>query len=134
MHHKRLFLWSITAALAGFLYGFDAIVISGAEQKIQEIWSLGSVMHGLCTSAALWGTVLGSLLGGWPTERYGRRRTLIWIGVLYFISAVGSGIAPEQYFFMIARFIGGFPLLCSPVQSCHNLYVSHRLSRKDSRG
>ena len=122
MKHKRLFLWSITAALAGFLFGFDTIVISGAEQKIQELWSLGSVMHGLCMSAALWGTVVGSLLGGWPTEKYGRRRTLLWIGVLYFVSAVGSGIAPEQIFFMIARFIGGLGVGVATVAS--PLYIS----------
>lgn len=122
MQHKRLFLWSITAALAGFLFGFDVIVISGVEQKIESIWKLGPVMHGLCTSAALWGTVLGSLLGGWPTEKYGRRKTLIWIGVLYFVSAVGSGIAPEKYFFMIARFIGGLGVGIATVAS--PLYIS----------
>ena len=80
-NHRNLFLWSITAALAGFLFGFDTIVISGAEQRIQELWSLSGPMHGLCMSAALWGTVLGSLLGGWPTERFGRRRGLHhWAG------------------------------------------------------
>ncbi len=107
MKHQRPFFWSITAALAGFLFGFDTIVISGAEQKLQSLWNLNSAMHGLCMSAALWGTVLGALTGGWPAERFGRRRTLIWIGVLYFVSAVGSGIAPEKYFFMVSRFIGG---------------------------
>jgi sugar porter (SP) family MFS transporter len=73
-------------------------------------------------SAALWGTVLGSLLGGWPSERYGRRKTLIWIGVLYFVSAVGSGIAPEKCFFMIARFIGGLGVGVATVSS--PMYIS----------
>lgn len=122
MKHKHLFVWSITASLAGFLFGFDTIVISGAEQKIESIWKLGSGMHGLCLSAALWGTVLGAMLGGWPTERFGRRKTLIWIGVLYFISAVGSGIAPEKYFFMISRFIGGLGVGAATVAS--PLYIS----------
>jgi len=120
--HQRLFFWSATAALAGFLFGFDAIVISGAEQKIESIWDLGPGMHGLCMSAALWGTVLGSLLGGWPTERFGRRKTLIWIGVLYFVSAVGSAVAPETYFFMVARFIGGLGVGIATVAS--PLYIS----------
>ena len=93
MNQRRLFTWSIIAALAGFLFGFDTIVISGAEQKIQEIWSLDSVMHGLCMSAALWGTVIGALFGGLPTERLGRRKTLILIGILYFVSALWSGLA-----------------------------------------
>ena len=122
MKHKQLFLWSITAALAGFLFGFDTIVISGAEQKIESIWKLGPGMHGLCMSAALWGTVIGSLLGGWPTEKYGRRKTLMWIGVLYFVSAVGSGIAPEKIFFMISRFIGGLGVGVATVAS--PLYIS----------
>jgi len=122
MRHGKLFLWSVSAALAGFLFGFDAIVISGAEQKIESLWKLGAGMHGLCMSAALWGTVLGSLLGGWPTERFGRRKTLIWIGALYFVSAVGSGIAPEKVFFMIARFIGGLGVGIATVAS--PLYIS----------
>src|SRR5210317_1226145 len=117
-----LFVCAITAALAGFLFGFDTIVISGAEQKIQSLWRLNGFMHGLCMSAALWGTVLGALLGGWPTERFGRRKTLLWIGVLYFVSAVGSGIAPDKYFFMVARFLGGLGVGIATVAS--PLYIS----------
>lgn len=113
---------AITAALAGFLFGFDTIVISGAEQKIQFLWRLDGFMHGLCMSAALWGTVLGAMFGGWPTERFGRRRTLLWIGILYFVSAVGSGIAPDKYFFMVARFIGGLGVGIATVAS--PLYIS----------
>ena len=78
---SRLFRWSVVAALAGFLFGFDTVVISGAEKTIQNLWGLSPFMHGLAMSAALWGTVLGSMLGGWPTDRYGRRKTLLWIGV-----------------------------------------------------
>jgi len=119
---KRLVIWSLTSALAGFLFGFDTIVISGAEQKIQSLWELDSKLHGLAMSAALWGTVIGSLIGGFPTERFGRRKTLLWIGILYFVSAVGSGIAPEKFFFMIARFIGGLGVGMATVAS--PLYIS----------
>lgn len=122
MNHRNLFAWSITAALAGFLFGFDTIVISGAEQKIQSVWDLDSVMHGLAMSSALWGTVTGALLGGWPTERLGRRQTLIWIGVLYFVSAVWSGLATGNYSFMLARFIGGLGVGAATVAS--PLYIS----------
>jgi MFS family permease len=93
--------------LAGFLFGFDTIVISGAEEDIQRIWQLDGFWHGLCMSSALWGTVVGSILGGLPAARFGRRPCLIVVGVLYFISAVTSAIAPEPWTFMIARFIGG---------------------------
>jgi MFS transporter, SP family, arabinose:H+ symporter len=122
MQQRRLFFWSIIAALAGFLFGFDTIVISGAEQKIQEIWSLDSVMHGLCMSAALWGTVIGAVFGGLPTERFGRRRTLILIGVLYFVSALWSGLATGNIVFMIARFLGGLGVGVATVAS--PLYIA----------
>ena len=91
---KRIFFWSVTSALAGFLFGFDTVVISGAEQTIQSLWDL-SAGTARCSrwAAALYGTVLGSLLGGWPTDRFGRKATLLWIGVLYLISAVGCGLA-----------------------------------------
>jgi MFS transporter, SP family, arabinose:H+ symporter len=74
---------------------------------VQSLWGLSATMHGLAISMALWGTVVGSLVGGWPTERFGRRATLTWIGILYLISAIGSAIAPEVYSFMLARFLGG---------------------------
>src|SRR5882757_7903382 len=77
----RLFFWALTSALAGFLFGFDTVVISGAEQKIQSLWGLGAGLHGIAMASALYGTVIGSLIGGWPTDRFGRKTTLLWIGV-----------------------------------------------------
>ena len=101
MGSKKLFLWALTSALAGFLFGFDTVVISGAEQTIQKLWGLSSSLHGLAISMALWGTVIGSLAGGWPAERYGRRKTLLWIGILYFVSALGSAYAQDVYSFFM---------------------------------
>ncbi len=111
----RIFFWSLTSALAGFLFGFDTVVISGAEQTIQKLWGLSAGLHGLAMGAALYGTVLGSLLGGWPADRFGRRATLLWIGGLYFISAVWSALATEVYSFSLARFIGGLGVGISTV-------------------
>jgi SP family arabinose:H+ symporter-like MFS transporter len=102
-----LFRSAITAALAGFLFGFDTVVISGAEQSIQKLWELSDWEHGLAVSAALWGTVLGSMVGGWPTDHWGRTKTLQAVGALYLVSAVWSGLATDPYSFMIARWIGG---------------------------
>ncbi|MEM9789143.1 MAG: sugar porter family MFS transporter [Planctomycetota bacterium] len=113
--HLRLFFWSITAALAGFLFGFDTVVISGAEQDIQELWRLSAGMHGLAMSMALWGTVAGALVGSWPTDRLGRKRTLLCIGVLYLVSALWSALATDVVTFMIARFIGGLGVGVSTV-------------------
>jgi SP family arabinose:H+ symporter-like MFS transporter len=119
---NKLLFWSITSALAGFLFGFDTVVISGAEQKIQALWGLSDGLHGIAIGAALYGTVLGALIGGWPTERFGRRKTLLWIGILYLVSAIGSGLAPEVYSFIVARFIGGIGVGISTVAA--PLYIS----------
>jgi MFS transporter, SP family, arabinose:H+ symporter len=118
----RLFFWSITSALAGFLFGFDTVVISGAEQKIQSLWGLSAGMHGIAMGAALYGTVLGSIFGGWPTDRLGRKVTLMWIGVLYILSAIGCGFAWDVYSFIAARFIGGLGIGISTVAA--PLYIS----------
>jgi len=104
---RRLLFWSLTSSLAGFLFGFDTVVISGAEKTIQSLWKLSDELHGTAMAAALWGTVVGSLLGGRPADRFGRRATLLWIGVLYLISAVWSGLATDVYQLIAARFIGG---------------------------
>lgn len=131
MKHGKLILWSVTAALAGFLFGFDTIVISGAEETFQKLWELNGTMHGLAMSMALWGTVIGAMFGGIPTAKYGRRKTLIWIGVLYFVSAIGSGLAPEVYSFMFARFIGGLGVGASTVAA--PMFISE-ISPAKSRG
>lgn len=120
--NHRIFFWSITSALAGFLFGFDTVVISGAEQKIQSLWGLSAGVHGIAMGAALYGTVLGSLFGGWPTDKFGRKRTLLGIGVLYVISALGCGFATGVNTFIAARFIGGLGIGISTVAA--PLYIS----------
>lgn len=107
--------WALVAALAGFLFGFDTAVISGAEQAIQRVWQMSDAVHGLAISAALWGTVAGALLGGWPADRFGRKATLIGIGVLYAVSAIGSALAWDPISFMLFRLIGGVGVGASSV-------------------
>jgi len=119
---RGIFFWSLTSALAGFLFGFDTVVISGAEQTIQALWSLSPASHGVAMASALYGTVLGSLLGSWPTDRFGRRPTLLWIGILYFVSAVWSGLATGVNSFVMARFIGGLGVGISTVAA--PLYIA----------
>src|SRR5665213_4113648 len=96
----RILFWSITSALAGFLFGFDTVVISGAEQSIQAHWGLGAGVHGIVMASALYGTVLGALIGGWPTDRFGRKPTLLFIGILYIVGAVGSALANDPVVFI----------------------------------
>src|SRR3954463_15029215 len=103
----RIVQWSLTSALAGFLFGFDTVVISGAEQKIQALWSLSPGVHGFAMASTLYGTVVGALLGGWPTDRFGRKRTLLAVGILYLVSAIWSAFASDVTSFILARSLGG---------------------------
>jgi sugar porter (SP) family MFS transporter len=118
----RLFFWAITSALAGFLFGFDTVVISGAEQRIQALWNLSPAIHGVALGAALYGTVLGSLTGGIPADKFGRKPTLLWIGILYIVSALGSALAWNVEVFILARFIGGVGIGVSTVVA--PMYIS----------
>ncbi len=105
---SKLTKWSLTAALAGFLFGFDTVVISGADQRLQDLWNSSDIFHGSVVMAmALWGTVFGAIFGGIPTRKFGRKTTLIWIGIFYSISAIGSAFANDPITFAIFRFLGG---------------------------
>ena len=116
MNQNKLFRYSIVAALAGFIFGFDTVVISGANEPIKELWHTTPWFHGLfIMSMALWGTVIGSIFGGIPTEIYGRKKVLLWIGILFAISALGSALAPGPYIFSFFRFIGGVGIGVSSV-------------------
>lgn len=106
--NTRILYYAIVVGLAGFLFGFDTVVISGANLPIKALWNTSEWFHGtFIMSMALWGTVLGAVLGGYPTDRLGRKTTLYWIGVLYFTSALGSALATDPYLFSFFRFIGG---------------------------
>ena len=129
---KEITKWSITVALAGFLFGFDTVVISGANSPIKELWNLSPFMHGtFIMSMALWGTVAGSLLGGFPTKKLGRKKTLFWIGILFFVSAVGCALAQNPYSFSAFRFIGGIGVGVSSVAA--PIYISE-ISSESNRG
>ncbi|MDP9013318.1 MAG: sugar porter family MFS transporter [Pseudomonadota bacterium] len=127
----NIILWSITSALAGFLFGFDTVVISGAEKDIQTLWNLSAGIHGVVVASALYGTVVGSMLGGWPADRMGRRATLILIGLLYLIGAAWSALATDVYSFIIARAIGGLGIGLSTVAA--PLYIAE-ISPPQHRG
>jgi len=124
MQNKKSILLSVLAAsLAGFLFGFDTIVISGADRPIQQLWEMSDLFHGtFIMSMALWGTVVGALLGGIPCDRFGRRNTLFVIGILYLLSALGSAMATGPYIFSLSRFIGGLGVGASSVAA--PIYIS----------
>ena len=122
--------WSLTAALAGFLFGFDTVVISGADQKLQSLWDSSDAFHGFVVMAmALWGTVVGSLFGSIPTRILGRKNTLIWIGIFYTVSALGSALATTPYLFALFRFLGGLGVGASTIAA--PAYISEIAPAKD---
>jgi sugar porter (SP) family MFS transporter len=132
MHLDKTLIWSVTVALAGFLFGFDTVVISGANLPIKALWNTSPFFHGtFIMSMALWGTVLGALTGGVPCDRLGRKKTLFWIGILYLASALGSALAPDPYTFSFFRFIGGVGVGASSVAA--PTYISE-ISNAKNRG
>jgi sugar porter (SP) family MFS transporter len=106
---------SLIAALGGFLFGFETAVISGAEKTIQELWSLSSFWQGFTVASSLIGTVIGSLIAGMPAQRYGRRKVLMVIALMYLISAIGCGLTSTWLLFVSFRFIGGLAVGASSV-------------------
>lgn len=128
---NSIFFWSITAALGGFLFGFDTAVISGVEQTLQQLWSLTPFQHGLTVSIALIGTVIGSMFGGIPADRLGRKKTLFWIALSYLLSALGTALAHDWNLFLVFRFLGGLGVGASSVAA--PMYITE-ISPARSRG
>ena len=108
---------AVVAALGGLLFGFDTAVISGTLDALKDVFDLnphsnwlgmsGSFWFGFTVSSALIGTMVGAVLVGKPSDRFGRRAALIVLAVLYLVSALGSALAWDWTSFLIARFIGG---------------------------
>ena len=97
---KSLFYIVVVAALGGFLFGFDSGVISGCEKAIQGEFALSAFWHGLIISGALIGTVIGVFTAGRPSDRYGRKKTLWAMAILFLISAVGCAFCVTAFFYL----------------------------------
>lgn len=106
---------SLIAALGGFLFGFETAVISGAEKTIQNLWNLSSGWQGFTVASSLIGTVIGSMVTGVPAQRYGRKKVLTFIAILYLLSAIGCAVTPVWALFILFRFIGGLAVGASSV-------------------
>jgi len=128
--HSKILKFSIIAALAGFLFGFDVVVISGADKKLQALWDSSDSFHGwVVMGMALWGTVLGAIFGGIPTDKLGRKNTLFWIGILYSVSAIGSALSNDPITFAVFRFLGGVGVGISTIAA--PAYISEIAPAKD---
>jgi len=127
---KKIVVWALIASLAGFLFGFDTVVISGADKKLQVLWNSSDAFHGtVVMGMALWGTVIGAIFGGIPTNKIGRKNTLLWIGVLFLFSAIGSAFANNPLVFAAFRFIGGLGVGASTIAA--PAYISEIAPAKD---
>jgi len=131
MKNHSVLAWSIVVALGGFLFGFDTAVISGAEKSIQQFWHLSAFSHGLTISIALIGTVIGSLVGSRPSDRFGRKNTLYFVAIAYLLSSLGTALADNWYVFLCFRFMGGLGVGISSVTA--PIYISE-ISPADRRG
>lgn len=105
---KNIVLISLIVALGGFLMGFDASVISGANKFLVLEFNLTEIQLGLAVSLLTLSAALAMLFAGPLSNIYGRKRLLYVAAVLYAISAVSSALAPSFAFLVTARVIGGF--------------------------
>jgi MFS transporter, SP family, arabinose:H+ symporter len=131
MNKRKIYFWSLTVSLGGFLFGMDTALISGVERTVQQLWNMSDVMTGQMVAMALYGTVIGALLGGMPAQYLGRRRTLFIIAGIYLVSAVGSALSPSAFYLMFFRFIGGLSVGASSVVA--PMYIAE-ISPREKRG
>ena len=102
-----LIQFTLIAALGGLLFGFDTAVISGTTSDLVRIFQLNDFWLGQTVAIALYGTIIGSLVAGFPAERFGRKKVLITVATLYFLSAIGCALSHDWHVFLFFRFIGG---------------------------
>lgn len=98
---------SLAAAVGGFLFGFDTSVINGAVNALSEEFSLGPGLTGFAVSSALLGCAVGAWFAGSLSNRYGRIPVMVIAAILFFVSAVGSGLAFGVWDLILWRVIGG---------------------------
>lgn len=116
MINSKILYLSLVVSMAGFLFGFDTVVISGADKFLQQQWHTSDLFHGMVVmSMALWGTVVGAVFGSIPANKLGRKRTLFIIGVLFLLSAIGSALAHGPLTFAFFRFAGGLGIGASTI-------------------
>jgi MFS family permease len=128
---KYLILLTSVAALGGLLFGFDIAIITGAVPFIQEHFNLNEISLGWAVSSLLWGCIFGAAVAGRITDMYGRKKILLIVAVLFTVTTIGTGIAPDINIFVLARFLGGFAVGAASILS--PMYISEIAPAK-SRG
>ena len=123
----------VTASLAGLLFGFDTVVISGVTDSVARTFHLvpGSFWYGFSVASALLGTFIGAVFAGAPGDRYGSRDTLKAVGFMYVVSALGCAFCWNLESFYVFRFVGGLAIGASSVLA--PVYISE-IAPADRRG
>lgn len=120
--NSKLIFATITAALGGILFGYETAVINGALPFLSEYFNFTNTLKGVTVSSALFGSIVGALITGRFSDLYGRRQTLKLMALLFLLSAIGTAVATNIYFFIPFRFIGGIAIGGASVIS--PLYIS----------
>jgi len=113
--NQKVIVWSVITALGGFLFGFDTVVVSGAEQAIQNYWHLGDFQHGFTIAIALVGTMTGAFVGRMPADQMGRKAALMIVAIIFLVTSLGTAFVNNWYLFVVLRFIGGLGIGASSV-------------------
>jgi SP family arabinose:H+ symporter-like MFS transporter len=111
------FFIAFVAALGGFLFGYDLVIISGAQIFIRDQFNLSEWWFGFTTTSAIIGCIFGPFLGSWFCDRIGRKRTLVFSAVLFSVSAIITAIAQDMVTFNIFRIVGGLGVGLSSIAS-----------------
>ena len=113
--NKVLLSCTLAAALGGLLFGYDTVIINGAMLDLVKYFHLTPQMQGWTVSSALVGCILGTLMIGKTGDKYGAKRMLQFLAVMFFVSSVGCALAENISVFILSRFIGGLAIGASSI-------------------
>jgi sugar porter (SP) family MFS transporter len=105
--NRKIVALALAGAVGGFLFGFDSSVVNGAVDPIQQQFDLSQSLTGFAVASALIGCAVGAYLAGRIADRYGRIPTMLVGAVLFFVSAVGCGLAFGVWDLILWRLVGG---------------------------
>ncbi|HCB1497696.1 major inositol transporter-like SP family MFS transporter [Klebsiella oxytoca] len=127
---KKIRLITLVSTIGGLCFGYDTGVISGALIFMKNDLGLSPLQEGLVTSFLLFGAAIGSVGGGWLSDRQGRRKNILWVAIIFIFGALGTAIAWDMSSMIIARFILGLAVGCASVTV--PIYISE-LARPSQR-